>query len=88
MFLHLSVSHSVHRGSAWQGGVHGRGVCIGRGVCMVEGCAWQGRCMVGGVCGRGAYMPGDTATAADGTHPTGMHSCLHMLIFGAKFSHS
>ena len=24
----------------------------------------------------GADPPGETATAADGTHPTGMHSCL------------
>ena len=37
----------------------------------------------GGMCGRGmcvygregACMAGKTATAADGTHPTGMHSC-------------
>ena len=35
------------------------------------GCAWQG-----GVCGGGgACMAGETATAADSTHPTGMHSC-------------
>ena len=67
MFLHLSISHSVH---AWQGGaymgggMHGRGqgwgVC-GRGVCMAgghvwRGCTWQGACMAGGVCGRGACM--------------------------------
>ena len=54
MFLHLSVSHSVHRG-----GVHGRGVCVAkRGTHMVKGGvrgkggrswqrghAWQGACM-------------------------------------------
>ena len=30
------------------------------------------------MCGRGTCVGGDgeTATAADGTHPTGMHSCL------------
>ena len=26
--------------------------------------------------GGGACMAGETATAADGTHPTGMHSCI------------
>ena len=35
----------------------------------------------GGMCGRGVCMAGgacvakETATAADGTHPTEMHSC-------------
>ena len=29
----------------------------------------------GCVCGGGACMAEETATAADGTHPTGMHSC-------------
>ena len=44
MFLHLSVSHSVHRGRAWmRGGMHGS-----------RGCAWlQGGhvWLQGGVCG-------------------------------------
>ena len=54
-----------------------------KGACMVKGgmcgkggmhsraCAWQG----GGRFMVGACMAGETATAADGTHPTGMHSC-------------
>ena len=29
----------------------------------------------GGMRGRGACMAGEMATAADGTHPTGMRSC-------------
>ena len=39
---------------------------------------WQGGvCGGGGVHGReGACVAGETATAADGTHPTGMHSCF------------
>ena len=41
----------------------------GRGACMVGGHAWQGACMAGEGC-----VAGDTATAADGTHPTGMHA--------------
>ena len=41
------------------------------------GRAWQG-----GMCGRGcvhgmeACVAGETATAAGGMHPTGMHSCF------------
>ena len=46
------------------GGMHGRG------------CAWQGACMAGGMHGRGVCVAGEMATAVDGTHPTGMHSCL------------
>ena len=30
----------------------------------------------GGMHGRGVCMAGETATAADGTHPTGIHSCF------------
>ena len=29
--------------------------------------------------GGGACVAGGTATAADGTHPTGMHSCVNTL---------
>ena len=68
-----------------KGGSHARqmGACMaggmcGRGACMVGGCAWQrgwhawqGVCVVGGSC-----VAGETATEADGTHPTGMHSCF------------
>ena len=28
---------------------------------------------------RSRHLPGETATAADGTHPTGMHSCLNFI---------
>ena len=44
-------------------GVHGGG-----------GHAWQG-----GVRGKGTCVAGERATAADGTHPTGMHSCFFKL---------
>ena len=50
----------IKRGHAWQRwGVHGKG--------------W-GVCMAGDMCGREVCMAGETATAADGTPPTGMHS--------------
>ena len=45
-------------GHVWQGGLHGRGVCVAGGN------AWKGACVAG-----------QRATAADGTHPTGMDSC-------------
>ena len=42
----------------WQGGMHGREVCVAegmhdRGVCVVGGHVWQGACMAGGMQGRG-----------------------------------
>ena len=51
-------------GCAWQmGGMHDRGSCVARG-----GHAWREE--VGCAC-----VAGQTATAVEGTHPTGMHSC-------------
>ena len=62
-----------------------KGACVAKGVCMVKGeeCmarghawqgdAWQGACMAG-VC-----MAEETCTAANRTHPTGMHSCLEYI---------
>ena len=57
-------------------------VCLFGGVLLLGGClvlggTWSGG---GGLVGIPACTeadpPGETATAADGTHPTGMHSCL------------
>ena len=42
---------------------------------MAGGCAWQG-----GMRGRAGCMAGDTATAADGTHSTGMHCFFSLAI--------
>ena len=61
----VCMAEFMHGGCAWQDGMCGRGACIaGRH-------AWQEVCMEG----RGACVAGETATAVDGTHPTGMHSC-------------
>ena len=59
-------------GSASPGGA-GLGV-PGHGKCLVPGSAWScwGGVWSGGVPGE---EPPDTATAAGGTHPTGMHYC-------------
>ena len=73
MFSQACVKNSVHGrgGACMAGGVCGRGACMaggmpGKGGMHGRGCVWQG----------GACVAGETATAADGTHPTGMHSCL------------
>ena len=76
------------------GGMHGRGRGMhGRGACVVEWCTWQGACMAGGMHGRGhawqlgECMAGETATAADVMHPTGMHSCLTYDIISTIAAH-
>ena len=69
-----------HRFS-WQGGVHDRGACMVGDMC--GGCVHgRGPFVVGGACVAGGHtwrggtcVAGETATAADGTHPAGMHSC-------------
>ena len=48
------------------------GGCVTGGAWMVGGCAWQGACVAG--------TGGMSVTAADGTHPTGMRSCLIILL--------
>ena len=59
------------------------GVCLVRGVPgpggggLLWGGAWSGGCLVMGRLG----VPGGDppmATAAGGTHPTGMHSCFNL----------
>ena len=68
-------------GHAWQGlndrGIHGRGY-VWQGVHSKGGMHGKGgmQCKGGMHGGGGACVAGETATAADGTHPTGMHSCL------------
>ena len=46
-------------------------VCVKNSVHQ-GGCTWRG----GGHAWQGACMAGEMATAADSTHPTGMHSCF------------
>ena len=80
MFSQTSVILS--RGEV-AGGMYGR---MGHtwGACMAGGTRGRGLCMAGGVHGRGgmhgqgACVVGEMATAADGTHPTGMHSCFYI----------
>ena len=63
-------------GRAWQGGT-----CVAGVSCMAGG----GMCVcVGG--GVWLCMAGETATAADGTHPTGMHFCSNFVQCVALFT--
>ena len=81
MFLQVSV---CPRGGG------GKGACSGGGCLVLGGLLWgvvvvcSGGCLLprGGLVSQHALRqtpPGETATAADGTHPTGMHSCLHII---------
>ena len=35
----------------------------------------------------GACVAGETATAADGTHPNGMHSCFSLIFVAVQCEH-
>ena len=87
------------RGCAWSGvcvpglgGVPGPGGgCLVPGMCAWSGgvcawsggvCAWSGGCVPGP--GGACLRPPRTATAAGGTHPTGMHSCFKGKFFYLK----
>ena len=79
MFLHLSVSHSVHKGGVYVSGSGRVGVCLwvqvwgvtsppGIDIPLVRHIPFLGR----------HPPPPETATAVDGMHPTGMHSCYSL----------
>ena len=82
------------RGCLPRGGVC-LGVCLPRGclpwggvfpgVCLPWGVSAMGVCLPRGCLPRGDTTPGtntpsETATAAGGTHPTEMHSCLLLVL--------
>ena len=50
-----------------------------RGSCVT------GACVAGGIHGEGGCVAGETATEADGTHPTGMHSSCQIETDGKYF---
>ena len=59
------------RGVCGKAGMHGRGYAWWGEACVAKGgMHGRGVCGIGGLC-----VAGKMATAADGTHPTGMHSC-------------
>ena len=83
-YIFTGVCHSVNRGVSAP-----RGSALG-GVSAPGGSATRGVSAPGGVWSRGKWSapggclmetPPRTATAAGGTHPTGMHSCLDYMCF-------
>ena len=66
-------------GACMAGGMHDRGTCVAGGMCG-KGACMVGACMVGVMHGMGSCTAGETATAADGMHPTGMYSCYFFFI--------
>ena len=79
MFSQACVIPSAQGGGACmaKGGVHGKEGCVWQGghAWWGEACVAKGgmHCRGGGI--GGLCVAGEMATAADGTHPTGMHSC-------------
>ena len=71
MFLHLSVSHSVHVGG---GGLCGGGVCGRGGMCGMGWWCMHGRGVLwqGGMCGRGVCMAGGYAWQEEGVGSRGL----------------
>ena len=82
-------------GGAWSWGVPGRGGACFRGGSGPRGGACSQRCLLGGVSGSGGACSGEVwsqggawwrphpplaPTAAVGTHPTGLHSCLQFFL--------
>ena len=67
-----------------KGGMHGEGGCVWYEACMAggvhsRGMHGRGNAWQGSMHGRGVCMAGEMATAADGMHPTGMHSRFDIL---------
>ena len=76
MFSQVCVKNSAQGMCVAKGSRRGEG-----GMCDEGGICGGGACMAGGMCVGGTHMVGgcvarETATVADGTYPTGMHSCL------------
>ena len=71
------VCHSVHGGVSQHALQVVSQHALQQGVCAIPGCLAAGGYAV---CSRGGVPGGPprTATAAGGTHPTGMHSCVQI----------
>ena len=91
MFLHLSVSHSVHMGVLSQHALQvesqhalQQGVLSQHALQVVSQHALQGGLLPGGACSWGVpvwrHPQKQAATVADSTHPTGMHSCCNLKV--------
>ena len=64
------------------------GTWVARGACMVKGGrVTRGACVAREAATKGGawWRPPRTATAAGGTHPTGMHSCINVVCTHGNF---
>ena len=68
-------------GKVWKGGIE-QETCVAGGMCG-KGRVYMDRGKNDRGCEkvRVANVAGETATAADCTHPTGMHSCYYYIVF-------
>ena len=66
-------------GCAWSWGVPGPGGICCQGDLLLGCVPGPGGLLLGGLLVPGWDPPG-TGTAAGGTHPTGMHSCIHLFL--------
>ena len=69
------------RGMCMAGGCVAGSVCVAGGcvvgsVCVAGGCVAGSVCVAGGCAWQGTCMAGETATAADGSQPTGWKAFL------------
>ena len=80
--LQVVSQHALQQGCLFQGGSAPGGVCS-RGGSAPGGVPALGGLLPGGLPAPGGSVEPlprkQTATVADGTHPTGMHSCLRMI---------
>ena len=81
-YIFTGICHSVNRE-----GVPGLGVCLVQGGCLVRGVPGLKGCLVLGGSAPGGSAPGGVpggdppkTTAVGGTYPTGMHSCLIIIL--------
>ena len=75
--MHGEGGHVWLRGMCGKGGMCGEGASIAKsGGMHGEG----GHVWCAGVHCKGGCVAGETATAAGGTHLTGMHSCLNIIL--------
>ena len=80
--LQVVSQHALQQGGLLLGGCLFHGGSAPGGVCSWGGCLLGGGSAPGGVPAAGGSVEPprkQTATVADGTHPTGMHSCLRMI---------
>ena len=81
--LQVVSQHALQQGGGCSRGVCSRGVCS-QGECLLQGVPAQGWGLLRGGVETPPFQK-QTATVADGTHPTGMHSCIETCLLYDMF---